>query len=126
MTFEFISYARCAEIRFEISSTALTLEVSKNPCRIEPKPVDAGLPVVAAPEAGVSLYRLSPIASKPASFRKVAIWSCPTVESAVWPSILTWIWPELLTVTSMALRAMASFPRDLEARGRAVPSAVAI
>ena len=60
ITFEFISYARCAEIRLEISSTAFTLEVSKNPCKIDPKPVDAGLPAVAVPEAGVSRYRLSP------------------------------------------------------------------
>ena len=65
MTFEFISYARWAVIRLVISLTVLTFDVSRNPCRMDPRPVAPGLPAVAAPDAGVSRNRLSPTCPSP-------------------------------------------------------------
>ena len=102
ITLEFISYARCAVIILTISVTGLTLAVSKKPCKIDPTPPTPGIPTVAAPDAGVSKSKLSPIASKPASFGNVTNSSWPTFWGAIWPSILARTSPEALIDTDTA------------------------
>ncbi len=43
-----------------------------------------GVPVVAAPEASVGVYRLPPMVLKPAGFWKLASWIWPATCAVVW------------------------------------------
>ena len=85
-----------------ISETTLTLEFSRYPCKIVPKPNSPGTSTVGLPEAAVSTNRLSPIASSPDSFKKLAISSWPTVVNSVSPSSLTQTSPDELIVMPIA------------------------
>jgi len=72
MAFEFISYARCAVIRLTSSVTICTLDFSRNPDWIEPKPFSPGVPVVGVPLARVSESRFPPSPERPDGFGKRA------------------------------------------------------
>ncbi len=58
--------------------------------------------MTAAPEAALSVNRLSPVASRPASLVKVESCIWPTTVGAAVPAWVTWTWPVAEMMMSVA------------------------
>ena len=66
-------------IIFTISSTTLTLDISRYPCCKTPKPFSPGAPISGAPLASVSIKRFPPVALSPAELGNRTNSSCPII-----------------------------------------------
>ncbi|MCY1443881.1 hypothetical protein D9M71_603200 [compost metagenome] len=103
-----------------ISSTVLTLDVSRVFCSVEPKPFRPGVPTCGAPLAAVSRNRLLPTACRPAGLMKSAVCRLPITWAAGLPATVMDTVPSRPTV-----KVCASFGMTM-AGSRAKPLALTI
>ena len=68
------------------SSTTLTLELSRLPWTVVPRPVRPGVPVCGVPLETVSLKRFSPMGCSPSGLTKSASWMLPICCGALLPA----------------------------------------